>query len=143
MPASTFRQEEKVTFSLKGNEQLNRAPTSHALSRNQQFGLGSARQFFCWACLGSLTGLQSAETDRLSSRIPGGTGAFSLGSRSRTAQVPSPGGDHKSSKRGQAPCTRICQVSACFTFVIGPLAKPSPMANPRFKGSRNKLSFLT
>ena len=35
-------------FSLKKNEHLKSVPASHALGSNQQFGLGSARQFFFW-----------------------------------------------------------------------------------------------
>lgn len=36
----------KSQVSMKRNEHLKNAPTSHTLSRNQQHGLGSVRQFF-------------------------------------------------------------------------------------------------
>lgn len=62
----TSRQEETVSFSLKRNRHLKGAPTSHALSRNQQFGLGSARQFFCQSWLGHACVCNQLRLDRLS-----------------------------------------------------------------------------
>lgn len=48
------KKKKNSAFSLKKTEHLKSEPASHALGSNQQFGLGSARQFFFWFYLGSL-----------------------------------------------------------------------------------------